>query len=220
MYKEKRATFEQASQILQLIMQKKRSRGEVQDLIASGLLSDLLEADIAKVTDRNVVRKALSLEEVQMFPFDGRVCKTFEELTQDLRRYGIDCSRFVTESRFPFQPWNGRVAWGRRDSYEFLGPSTSTSTAEILQEAAGRNLVRPTISEALIFGYTYAREKITKSVVFLHAPVDISVVGPSVLSYHRNGADGRGLLSIGSYDSHWIGGVTFAFRRSWHNPEE
>lgn len=56
----KEATLAQGNQVLNLILQKKASSEKIQKLIASGLLSDLLDADLDRV-ERLGFRKILGL---------------------------------------------------------------------------------------------------------------------------------------------------------------
>ena len=64
-------TLRQGNQVLNLILQQKTSREQLQKLLASGLLSDLLSGNL-EGTDRNRFRKVLGLRPISPDPSMGK----------------------------------------------------------------------------------------------------------------------------------------------------
>ena len=81
----KNVTLAQGNQVLNLILQKDVPREQIQDLLASGLLADLLDANVQQV-DRKKFREVLGLS---AFKYDKTKdgWKLFEDVTFDWKQF-------------------------------------------------------------------------------------------------------------------------------------
>ncbi len=101
----KNATLGHGVKILQLIAQKGTSGEQIQELISSGLLSDILNANIGAV-DRNEFRKLLGLNTLNIYHVDYSIYRLAVDYGQSVEE-AVEAGRYdrvnsdITSKNFP-----------------------------------------------------------------------------------------------------------------------
>ncbi|MEK7212407.1 MAG: hypothetical protein AAB686_01895 [Patescibacteria group bacterium] len=160
------ATFPQAKHLIEVF--ETLESGQLQALIASGLLTDLrrcaAELDPTKV-DRDQYQRILGLD-----PSVFRVLMGGPETTDQITAaLGFPFNEWITQANFPLKP--AEAPW--EDEIEIVDPGTSFSEEKGLVILAEAKLERPTYEHGIRFAQQHGKATTSKKkpfVIFLHKP--------------------------------------------------
>jgi hypothetical protein len=95
----KNATLAQGNQMLNLILQKQTSSEQLQELLKSGLFSDLLEANFENYIDRDAFRRLVGLKPINTFTINVNYDLPLEEMVKAGKYDWVN--REITTDKFP-----------------------------------------------------------------------------------------------------------------------
>ena len=143
----KNATFGQAVKILSMVEQKEVPRDQLQKLLGSGLLSDLLDADVDAI-DRSVFRQAIGLVPLNVF-----------NLTVDFNRSvedGIKAGKYDWKSDgITSEHFSSQETGMAEVAVELFHFSKDMETEGVLKEMEKKGYRPATLKELLAFGEKY-----------------------------------------------------------------
>lgn len=203
------ATFEQAKHLLTLVSQKGTPREQLQKLNTSGLLADLLDANIDEV-DRDDFRELLGLTPLEL------------RITVD---YGMTLEQMVEVGHYDWA--NPEIDWANPDITASCFPITGEGKKELVAEVIhfnrdissedavtelGGMALRPgTIEELLAFGAAFPEMQRKFPIVELGSSCEIG--GKRSVAY-LDRYDSERSLSLDWWDDGWDRDYRFlAFRK-------
>ncbi|MBU1160084.1 hypothetical protein KKD04_02805 [Patescibacteria group bacterium] len=144
----KQATLKQAAKVLDLIGQKETPCEQLQKLIGSGLLSDLLDANVDSI-DRNAFRQIIGLKSLNVFSVTVNYDRSVEDSVK-AGKYDWTNSD-IASKHFPSQEA------GTKDvAIEVFHFGKGMSTNEVLVELNKKDYRPATLKELLALGEKYS----------------------------------------------------------------
>lgn len=197
----KTATLAQSVQVLDLVRAKETSLEKLQTTLESGLLSDLLDADVAEV-DRDKFRAFLGLSPVK-FTTTVDCGMTLEQMIAAGNYDWVNPD--ITPERFPI-----KGTTRREEEPELVHFNRDISSDDAIAELDKRNMEPADIVDLLAFGAKYPDIQRKFPVVALGSVAGVHGYR-AVACLGRSGA-GRG-LSLYWFGGGWSGHCRFLARR-------
>lgn len=182
--------------------------GQLQALIASGLLTDLrrcaAELDPTKV-DRDQYQRILGLDS-SIFKVKMGGNENTDQIVAVLREGGIWVNGYVTQANFPLTP--SENLW--EDEIKIIDPECSFNEGEGLKFIADAKLRRPTYEHGIRFAQQHGKATTSTKkpfVIFLHEPWQDPDRRRRMMSLYRNPESRKLSLDFsgqGFYDAYCV----------------